>query len=238
MRKHRVSRLVAALFFLGALLFFLIGLIAAISIATSGIGHGWGVGWRGWIWVPVMVAAFLNAIGLAVLGAVLFFLTKIENNLYQARAEREARAAEAALPPSTVPSAPRAATGVAAATDTTVSLAGGKAEPKAGAPATAKAPNHLPGAEDAARIAAEMSALNTTPRQDAPAVGPPKGNPDDFTRIKGIGPMFAQRLHEAGIASFAALAEAGDDVLDRVTGGNLDRVQREDWRGQARQLSG
>jgi predicted flap endonuclease-1-like 5' DNA nuclease len=87
----------------------------------------------------------------------------------------------------------------------------------------------LPGADDAARISAEMAA--------AQGLGiSPAG--DDLIAIKGVGPLYAQRLHAAGITTFEALAHASDELLEEITDGNLERVVREDWRGQARRMSG
>lgn len=36
---------------------------------------------------------------------------------------------------------------------------------------------------------------------------PPTAAPDDLTLVKGIGPVYSSRLNEAGITTFAALAE-------------------------------
>ncbi len=36
---------------------------------------------------------------------------------------------------------------------------------------------------------------------------PPQATADDLTEVKGIGPVYAARLHELGITSFRALAE-------------------------------
>jgi predicted flap endonuclease-1-like 5' DNA nuclease len=41
--------------------------------------------------------------------------------------------------------------------------------------------------------------------------------PDDLTEIKGIGPTFARRLTEAGITTFADVANASPDYLREVT---------------------
>ncbi len=37
---------------------------------------------------------------------------------------------------------------------------------------------------------------------------PPQSEPDDLTAIKGIGPVYAERLGAAGIGSYRALAES------------------------------
>ncbi len=88
----------------------------------------------------------------------------------------------------------------------------------------------LPGADDVARIAAEMAALAPAPHRTASAVE------DDLEVIEGIGPLYAKRLRQLGITTFAALAAASDEVLNQVAGAFAERVRREDWRGQARRL--
>ncbi len=40
---------------------------------------------------------------------------------------------------------------------------------------------------------------------------------DDLTEIKGIGPVFAERLRQAGITTFADVAQASADQLRDVT---------------------
>ena len=91
----------------------------------------------------------------------------------------------------------------------------------------------LPGTEDAARIAAEMAAMN---EPNEGSFQPANGS-DDFMLIRGIGPIYAQRLREAGITTYASLASASDELLEELTDGNLERVIREDWRGQAERLN-
>jgi predicted flap endonuclease-1-like 5' DNA nuclease len=69
----------------------------------------------------------------------------------------------------------------------------------------------------------------------APPVEPAPVPPaDDLTGIKGIGPVYAARLGEVGIASFAALA-AGDaaDLAERI---DAPEGQVADWIAQAQDL--
>ncbi len=82
MRKHRTVKFVAALIFLAALFYCLVSLAAAVWMVRG--GAGWGPGWRGWILIPILVSALFGGTGLLVFGAVLFFLSKIENNLARA----------------------------------------------------------------------------------------------------------------------------------------------------------
>ena len=57
---------------------------------------------------------------------------------------------------------------------------------------------------------------------------------DDLTVIKGIGPVYAERLRNAGIDGFAALA--GADVAATADTIDVSAEQVADWAAQARQL--
>lgn len=76
-----------------------------------------------------------------------------------------------------------------------------------------------------------------TPKATRTAAAEKKAaRPDDLTVIKGIGPVFARRLAEAGYASFVALAGASPDHLREVTHAT-PMADPEDWIAQARQLA-
>jgi predicted flap endonuclease-1-like 5' DNA nuclease len=99
-----------------------------------------------------------------------------------------------------------------------------------------------------ARIAAEMNALKSKPNRPTPAATPGAtttvralqpvnaAGEDNLEIILGVGPIYAKRLREAGITTYQQLAEASYEVLEKVTRGNLERVIKEDWRGQALRL--
>ena len=61
---------------------------------------------------------------------------------------------------------------------------------------------------------------------------PPETDPDDLTAIKGIGPVYADRLHREGVTTFRALAatEAGDIAAAL----NVSSEMTSDWIAQAR----
>ncbi len=68
-------------------------------------------------------------------------------------------------------------------------------------------------------------------------------NQDDFQQIKGIGPSIAQALHEAEIHRYADLArytpqQLVDLLRTKVAFITLQRITRDDWIGQARELAG
>ena len=85
--------------------------------------------------------------------------------------------------------------------------------------------------------AAPQTAATTTldMRQPEP-LSAPLGDPDDLTRIKGIGPKLSTLLHELGIFHFKQIA-----AWDAPQAAWIDdylafkgRVTREDWIGQAK----
>lgn len=64
-----------------------------------------------------------------------------------------------------------------------------------------------------------------------------KTEPDDLTLINGVGPTFAQRLNEAGIYSFAALAAADPDYIREVTKVASWQADPVDWIATAKKLA-
>ncbi|MEZ2333496.1 50S ribosomal protein L21 [Mesorhizobium sp. RCC_202] len=74
--------------------------------------------------------------------------------------------------------------------------------------------------------------------KSAPLFKAPKGEPDDLTVIKGIGPVAAKDLAEQGIVTFAQLAKLTDkDVakIDEHMPFSADQIK--DWREQAKELA-
>ncbi|MFK7955787.1 MAG: helix-hairpin-helix domain-containing protein [Lysobacterales bacterium] len=64
---------------------------------------------------------------------------------------------------------------------------------------------------------------------------------DDLTNIKGIGPVLAKTLNAMGIYQFDQLANLSEDDVVTVTHklrGFKDRIHRDDWINQARELTG
>ncbi|RUX23814.1 50S ribosomal protein L21 [Mesorhizobium sp. M7A.F.Ca.US.011.01.1.1] len=92
------------------------------------------------------------------------------------------------------------------------------------------APKKEPKAKAAETKAAETAA--------APLFKAPKGEPDDLTVIKGIGPVAAKDLNEQGIITFAQLAKLTEkDVakIDEHMPFSADQIK--DWREQAKELA-
>ena len=65
------------------------------------------------------------------------------------------------------------------------------------------------------------------------------GEADDLSRIKGVGPKLKAQLNELGVTSFAQIAAWDDADVARIDGqlGRFQgRIERDDWRQQARLL--
>lgn len=65
-------------------------------------------------------------------------------------------------------------------------------------------------------------------------------NKDDFQKIVGIGPFIEEKLNSIGIYNFSQLASMSEKDMEAITA-LIDffpgRIQRDDWKGQAQQLS-
>jgi predicted flap endonuclease-1-like 5' DNA nuclease len=61
-----------------------------------------------------------------------------------------------------------------------------------------------------------------------------QGAPDSLEAIYGIGPIYAQRLRESGITSFADLAGATAGQIDAILGRHVP--QATDWIAEANKL--
>ena len=102
------------------------------------------------------------------------------------------------------------------------------AKPEAAAAAEKPAARKKPAAKDEAE--AESAA--------APLFSAPKGDADDLTRIKGIGPVAAGQLKEQGITTFAQIAGLSDaDVAKVDENMPFSAEQIADWREQAKELA-
>ncbi len=103
-------------------------------------------------------------------------------------------------------------------------------------PQPVSTPTGLGGSGAAVAASAEVSQVKVTPATPNP-VGTES---NDLTRIKGVGPKLAARLHELGISSFAEIASWTDADIDRIDaelGRFQGRIRRDDWVGQANLLA-
>lgn len=96
---------------------------------------------------------------------------------------------------------------------------------------------HEVGPEPLPEIKLPLDTVEAEPVPAADATVPA----DDLTRIKDIGPRFAQALRDAGIVTFAQLAamtpEALAERLAPFVTVRPQRIRNNDWIGQARQLA-
>lgn len=61
-----------------------------------------------------------------------------------------------------------------------------------------------------------------------------EAEPDELLEVPGIGPVFAQRLQDAGVRTFDRLARLGDEELDEILRPQpFQRLNYEAWRGWA-----
>jgi predicted flap endonuclease-1-like 5' DNA nuclease len=64
------------------------------------------------------------------------------------------------------------------------------------------------------------------------------GSKDDLKQIKGIGPVFEEKLNSLGIFTFEQISRLDDESIEAVESltNFPGRVEREDWIGQAKKL--
>ncbi|GAB4530371.1 MAG: hypothetical protein Fur0018_17650 [Anaerolineales bacterium] len=101
----------------------------------------------------------------------------------------------------------------------------------------------LPANEDLACSPAKVASREieiTVPAVGEPSAPPPAAETahERLERIRGIGPKFAERLHQAGIHTFAALAaQSPERLLEIVQAQSWQKVSPEAWIVEARMLS-
>lgn len=85
---------------------------------------------------------------------------------------------------------------------------------------------------------AEVSAPAGDAAPAAPLFTAPAGEPDDLTKIKGIGPVAMGQLAEQGITTYAQVAALTDEDVVRIDDAmpfSADQIS--DWRGQAQEMA-
>ncbi len=114
---------------------------------------------------------------------------------------------------------------------------GGKPSKKAGAKKPA-AKAEKPAEEKKAAPKKEAKAETAAaPALDAPLFTAPAGEPDDLTKIKGIGPVAKGQLYEQGITTFAQVASLSDADVQRIDDYMpFSSEQISDWRDQAKAM--
>ena len=84
-----------------------------------------------------------------------------------------------------------------------------------------------------APVPAEPAPYRPAPHPPTPTTSPPDTT-DDLTQVKGIGPVYADRLVMNGVASLADLAAADTAELARAI--DVSAGQVKEWQDQARNL--
>ena len=122
-------------------------------------------------------------------------------------------------------------------------IGGAKPSKKAAAkPEAAKAEAKAEAGEEAAPKKEGTKKEAAEPKAEAGAAAPlfkaPKGEGDDLTAIKGIGPVAAKDLAEQGITTFAQLAKLTEKDIARIDEAMpFSPDQIKDWREQAKELA-
>ncbi|MCR4267870.1 50S ribosomal protein L21 [Nitratireductor sp. ZSWI3] len=95
-----------------------------------------------------------------------------------------------------------------------------------------------PAKKAAAKPAKKAETKTEAPAAAAPLFTAPAGEPDDLTKIKGIGPVAAGQLAEQGITTYAQVAALTDEDVVRIDEAmpfSADQIK--DWREQAKDLA-
>ncbi len=77
----------------------------------------------------------------------------------------------------------------------------------------------------------------TSPAETGRAKDPKPAQQDDLRRIRGIGPVYARRLQEAGVRTFSQLASQSPEALAEVTGVAGGSAVTRAWIAEARKLA-
>ena len=84
------------------------------------------------------------------------------------------------------------------------------------------------------------AAADEAAQAERPAIAPVGGEPDDLTRIKGVGPKLQAMLRDLGVTRFeqiAAWTPAEIAAIDPHLGAFQGRIVRDAWTEQARYLA-
>ena len=101
---------------------------------------------------------------------------------------------------------------------------------------TVSSQRRSPEAETPPAIKLPLEAL-----EEAEPVQAEDAEPDDFTRINGIGPRYAEALVKVGITRFEQLAAQTPEALAELLAPHVrvraERIRDKDWIGQAARLA-
>lgn len=105
-------------------------------------------------------------------------------------------------------------------------------------PAAEPEPKPAPKAEPKPEPKSEQKAAPAAAPPERFTEGPP-ATVDDLRRLRGVGPKMEEKLHDSGIYQYAQIArldEAGLRWLGEQLTISPDRIARDDWVSQAREL--
>lgn len=91
--------------------------------------------------------------------------------------------------------------------------------------------------DDKPKAAAKKDDKSDAATSAVPLFKAPKGDADDLTKIKGIGPVAKDQLAEQGITQFAQVAKLTDKevvIIDEAMPFSADQIS--DWRAQAKEM--
>lgn len=101
-------------------------------------------------------------------------------------------------------------------------------------------PDALTSGLDASNDDAERDARSSSHTPEPRADEQPQGLRDDLKQIKGVGPAIEKTLNDMGIFRYQQIADMTEFDIDRVAEklkGFHSRIYRENWIGQARELT-
>jgi len=92
-------------------------------------------------------------------------------------------------------------------------------------------------ADEKPKAAAKKDDKSDAAASTVPLFKAPKGDADDLTKIKGIGPVAKDQLAEQGITQFAQVAKLTDKevvIIDEAMPFSAEQIS--DWRAQAKEM--
>ncbi len=106
-------------------------------------------------------------------------------------------------------------------------------------PARRKASEEAKPSPETAKTAESTETAKKAETTTAALFERPAGEPDDLTKIKGVGPVIVKKLHDLGIITFDQIANLTPEQIAEVDKrlNFKGRIEREDWIGQAKKLA-
>ena len=114
------------------------------------------------------------------------------------------------------------------------------------APAVTNSLGTQPTVDNGKEVLQEVVVLNAAQEKAKSLVGSTipaaeAGKKDDLTAINGVGPFLEKKLNNIGIYTYAQISELTPEAIEAVTEAIEffpGRIEKDDWKGQARKLAG